>query len=676
MIINLVSAAMVIAEDIPNLLPPAEIVVSGQGLPAARGDKAYAVSTIDQKRLEGSPVEGLDRILRDVAGLNQFRRADSRSAHPTSQGMTLRGLGGNAASRTLVMLDGVPVADPFGGWIDWPSIGAIGLREVRVTRGGGSGAFGAGALSGTIELIRSASSDLPRLAGDIAYGSRQMLEAGALASATLGSGFASLSARYGRGDGFIPIVPENRGRTDRPTPFEYWSIAPRAIVPVGAGTELQATATLFSDRRSRGTAFTGNLSTGADASLKLVGHGGWRWEALTYLKLRQFSSQFASVDGNRASAMIVLDQYSVPASGIGAKVELRPPLGDAAELRLGMDFQRNAGRTREMFAYAGTGSARAPTRLRDAGGHTQIFGVFADASRTLASRWTLTGGIRLDRWSILKGSIRETTLSGTLTRNDMLVNRHGWNASARIGLAYEPFRSLTLRSAAYTGYRLPTLNELYRPFRAGADATDANSLLRPERMKGTEIGAVYRPTARTNASVTLFWNKLHNAIANVSQPMTNGYNRKRQNLRALRSRGLEAEAGGKVGPWDYTVSYALADARMKTSGAALPLNGLRPAQTPKHQLSGRLGWQAYRHLRASLSTNYVAAQFEDDLNQRRLKPAVTFDAAIALMLANGVTLEARAENLANNRVETAIDSAGTVEQANPRKLYISLRFQQ
>lgn len=676
MIANLVCAAMAIAQDIPHTLAQTDIVVSGQGLSAARGDKAYAVSTIGQERLDGSSAEGLDRILRDVAGLNQFRRADSRSAHPTSQGMTLRGLGGNAASRTLVMLDGVPVADPFGGWIDWPSIDPARLGEVRVTRGGGSGAFGAGALSGTVELISSASSDLPRLAGNIAYGSRQMVEAGGLASATLGIGFASLSARYGRSDGFIPIVPESRGRADGPALFEHWSVSPRATVPVGADTELQATAMLFSDRRSRGIAFTRNRSTGADASLKLVGRGGWQWEALGYVQLRRFSSQFASVDSSRNSAMIVADQYNVPASGIGAKLELRPPLGDAAELRLGTDFQRAAGRTREMFAYAGAGSARAPTRLRDAGGHTQIVGVFADASRKLAGQWTLTGGIRLDRWYILDGSIRETTLSGALTRNDLLVNRHGWNASTRIGLAYDPVHSLTLRSAAYTGYRLPTLNELYRPFRAGADATDANSQLRPERMKGIEVGAVYRPTASIHTSVTLFWNKLDNAIANVSQPMMNGYNRKRQNLEAIRSRGLEVEAGGQIGSWDYALSYALADARMKISGAALPLNGLRPAQTPKHQLSGRLGWQAQRHVRALLSTNYIAAQFEDDLNQRRLKDALMFDAAIALMLGSGATLEARAENLANTRIETAIDSAGTVERANPRTLYLSLKFRQ
>src|SRR3546814_1957564 len=111
-------------------------------------------------------------VLRDAAGFHQFRRSDSRSAHPTSQGASLRGLGGNASSRALVLLDGVPVADSFGGWIDWPSLDPRRLGYVRVTRGGGAGPFGSGALAGTNELASAARGELPLLSGGIAYGSR------------------------------------------------------------------------------------------------------------------------------------------------------------------------------------------------------------------------------------------------------------------------------------------------------------------------------------------------------------------------------------------------------------------------------------------------------------------------------------------------------------------------
>ena len=158
---------------------PAPIIVTGHGLPSSIGDSAYDLKIITRERLTGSASDRLEDVLRDAAGFHQFRRSDSRSAHPTSQGASLRGLGGNASSRALVLLDGVPVADPFGGWIDWSSLDPRRLGYVRVTRGGGAGPFGSGALAGTIELASAARGELPLLSGGIAYGSRDSLIADA-----------------------------------------------------------------------------------------------------------------------------------------------------------------------------------------------------------------------------------------------------------------------------------------------------------------------------------------------------------------------------------------------------------------------------------------------------------------------------------------------------------------
>jgi vitamin B12 transporter len=131
---------------------PPEVVVTGRGLPDTPGERAFDVVTIDRARLEAHAANRLESVLAEVAGLQQFRRSDSRSANPTSQGVTLRGLGGNAASRALLLLDGVPQADPFGGWVAFPAYAPDRLARVRVTRGGGSGYQGPGALAGTVEL--------------------------------------------------------------------------------------------------------------------------------------------------------------------------------------------------------------------------------------------------------------------------------------------------------------------------------------------------------------------------------------------------------------------------------------------------------------------------------------------------------------------------------------------
>ena len=623
----------------------------------------------------------MEDVLRDAAGLQQFRRSDARSANQTSQGLTLRGLGGNAASRAMLLLDGVPQADPFGGWVAFPAYAPERLGQIRVTRGGGSGVFGPGALAGTIELSSAAPDDLAPFGAHIAYGSRQSVEADAQASARLGGGFATISADYARSDGFIPIIASRRGPVDRAAGYEQASIAARGVVPVAASVELQANLLAFTDRRDRGVRFTETGADGADASVRLVGRGEWGFSALAYLQARDFQSSFAAINEQRSTATQSLDQYSTPATGLGTRVEIAPPLGDDIELRFGGDWRRTSGRTQELFTYVNG----APTRKRLAGGVSSTAGAFADLSFT-AGAITLSAGGRVDRWSIRSGFLDERTLgTGAVVTDSRFPDRTGWEPTGRAGLAWRANDQLTLRAAGYAGWRLPTLNELYRPFRVGADATAANAALSPERLHGAEIGAEFRPSETVRLAVTAFDNRLDDAIANVSVARgpgnfpgvgfvsAAGVYRVRQNLDSIRVQGVELDGSATFGEWRLGASYAFTDAKVDASGTAAPLDGLRPAQTPKHSAAGTVGW-ARGSLRASATLRYVAAQFEDDQNSRSLADALTLDAFLQLPLLDRVALEARAENLTDARVEAAISGNDVTERATPRTLWLGLRF--
>ena len=163
------TSAAIAADPAPS--SPPDIIVIGSGLRQPLGNAAYDVVTIDRNQLIDTGSGRLEDALRN-AGVSRFRRADARSAHPTSQGATLRGLGGNAASRALVLLDGVPQADPFGGQISYPALDPSRLGAARVTRGGGSGVYGPGALAGTIELESAGLEQLAPGWADVEYGSR------------------------------------------------------------------------------------------------------------------------------------------------------------------------------------------------------------------------------------------------------------------------------------------------------------------------------------------------------------------------------------------------------------------------------------------------------------------------------------------------------------------------
>lgn len=651
-----------------------DIIVTGRALPPALGDAAYDVVTVPRDRITATASGRIEDVLRDVAGLTQFRRSDARSANATSQGATLRGLGGNASSRALLVLDGVPQSDPFGGWITWPAYQPDRLGVVRVTRGGGSGVYGSGALAGTIEFESISSAQGPGLGASLAYGSRQSLEATTLVSGKLGSGFGFVSASYARGDGFIPIIVGQRGSVDRPAPYEQATLSARGTAPLGAATEVQASLMGFTDRRERGTAFSENGGDGADASLRLVHRGAWGVEALAYLQLRKFTSRAVAINAARSTTTPSVDQFNVPSTGLGGRLEVRPPLGDALELRLGADWRRTAGETNELYTYV----AGLPTRQREAGGTSDTAGLFAEVSHQRGAL-TLTGGLRADHWSIRKGRLIETTIAtGALLREDRAPQRTGWEPTARAGFAYAQ-GSATVRGAAYLGWRLPTLNELYRPFRVGADATAANPALDPERMRGAELGVDLQPAPGVTLRMTGFINDLRDAIGNVTLAagpgmfpgvgFVAGSYRQRLNLNAVRSTGFEADARWVRGDWSLGASYALTRARVHGIGSAARLDGLRPAQVPGHTASATLGWRSL-----SVTARYISAQFEDDANSRQLNDALTVDALAMLPVKGRVSLFARGENLANARVETAISATGVIERATPRTLWIGVRI--
>lgn len=661
-----------------------ESIIIVEGLISTFTAETYSSRTIavDQnQRLENS--------LRSVPGLQQFRRSDARSANPTSQGITLRGLGGNASSRALLLLDGVPQADPFGGWISWPGYDALPIASARVQRGGGSGSNGQGALAGTIELVSADVGD--RIELGAAYGSRNSVDADLLFGRELGRGQLTISASYARGDGFTPITASQRGSVDRPAEYEQAGLAVRYVAPVSDTTELQANVRVFTDDRERGFAFSENHNDGADASIRLVNRttGDWQWSALGYVQIRNFDVSFGGVAADRDSVNRVFEQFNVPSTGLGARFEVRPPVGDNAELRIGGDWRHTEGTTNENFFFLDDDT---PRRSRRAGGNTSTYGAFVEASIRPADNLTLTGGSRIDFWSIDDGFRREIELispfPGSVRTDAEFAGRSGSEFTARGGFAFDANRQLTLRGAAYLGWRLPTINELFRPFRVGPDATAANELLSPERVKGAEIGFDWGEGG-TAIGVTLFYNELDDAIANVTLDSGPGVFpgvgfvsgagvfRQRQNLDSVESKGIEIDTRFNLGAIDKRLSlqasYSYVDAEVNASGLAAAVDQLRPAQVPEHNASASLVWEQESGAGASISARYTGSRFEDDQNSRSLDDAFTIDGRLAYAMTDKLLLEGRVENLFDTEVQAAISSAGIIERAFPRTFWIGLR---
>lgn len=633
-----------------------DIVVLGTPLATPPGTPAYGSVTIDRTRLTGDASGRIEDVLSDVAGFQQFRRSDSRSANPSAQGVTLRALGGNATSRSLVLLDGVPIADPFFGAIPFNALVPDQLGSARVTRGGGAGAFGAGAVAGTIELTSAARADLPHIAGAASGGSFGSVSVRGMIAPDLGAGFAVLSGRFERSDGFFTTPAADRVPATAPARYRDWTATARAAAPLGGDTELQARLTAFRDDRTLRFEDADSMTRGEDASLRIIHRGHWAIDAIAYLQARDFSNRVISATSYR----LTLDQRATPATGIGGKIELRPPVGGGHVLRLGADLRTASGTAFE-DSYAATGAV---TARRAAGGQTRSIGAFIEDDWTIGDL-ILTGGARIDRWDITNGFFREASAVGVPTIERRFADRGGTEATGRIGALWRVRAAIALRAAGYTGFRLPTVNELYRPFVVFPVATQANDALTPERLRGGEIGIDLAAAGTLRIGLTGFYNRLEGAIANVTIAPNL---RQRQNVRAIDAVGLELTAAATLGAWSLDASYAYSDSRVRAAGA---LDGLRPAQTPRHSVSATLSWAPRQGPALSTTLRHIGSQYEDDLETDLLPPATTIDAVAKLPFTPHAALLLRGENLFDARIVTR-EVGNSVDLGTPRTLSIEL----
>ncbi len=114
------------AEEPPASTFHGNVVVTANRVEEKFDEVAGNVTVFTRQDIKQSAAQTLDDFLRQVPGFSLFRRSSSIVAHPTTQGVSLRGISPSGVSRTLVLLDGVPVNDPLAAG----SIGAGFLWKV------------------------------------------------------------------------------------------------------------------------------------------------------------------------------------------------------------------------------------------------------------------------------------------------------------------------------------------------------------------------------------------------------------------------------------------------------------------------------------------------------------------------------------------------------------------
>ena len=346
-----------------------ETVVSAERLVA--GDVPLAAWDADE--IARFSPRTIDELLANEPSFSLYRRQTSYFGNPTSAGVSLRRTGANAASRTLVLRDGIPQNDPFGGWVSWARYHPDLIGEVRIVPGAQAATWGNQSVAGSIHLTTRP-----------ATGNRRALRLTGGSGGTWGGSLLSESVSRDerrsaqiavftlQSDGIHGLPARQRGPIDRRLDLDSRGAEVRFTWESPAGLLVEPMISWYAEERGNGTPLARNSSEALDLSLRLTRDEPDRvWQATAYYQRRKFAARFSSVDAMRASETPALDQFDVPGEGIGGALTFALRPGEDLEWIIGADLRHLEGETNEDAGFVNG----AFLRRRRAGGNQTFGGV-------------------------------------------------------------------------------------------------------------------------------------------------------------------------------------------------------------------------------------------------------------------------------------------------------------
>jgi outer membrane receptor protein involved in Fe transport len=614
---------------------------------------------VSDKQLEQWGPLSTDDKLRQVPGFQLLRRSGSQTANPTSQGVSLRGLGASGASRALVLVDGVPINDPFGGWIYWARVPQASLSEVQVVPGGVSALYGNDALGGVINMETKTAVETD---ADIegSWGNENSPFGSGWGAIRVGQWSLSGSGEGFRTDGYIDVPQSLRGTVDTPVNVRYGSGTVKLERLFGDRGRAFLEGNLYGEDRQNGTPLQINdttirqLAFGTDYQSPSAGLFTLR----LYGGTQNYQQTFSSIAADRDSESLT-DLQHVPVQQMGMIGQWSKQLASRFTMLAGLDGTYVKGVSLETTYFAGN-----PTANLSNGGTQEALGAFLEGIVQITPRLSLTLAGREDLWSNYDATSIRIPTHGAPT--DIAYPDRGQNAfNPRVSVSYRLNDRVVLYASGYRSFRAPTLNELYRAFRVGNVQTLANAYLRAERFSGGEAGA--RTTMlnnRVSIHGSLFGGIVTDPVSNVTLSSTpNLIVRMRENLGRTQSIGFELGTDIRfTNRITLAAGYQFMDTTVASNPSSPALVGNIIPLVPESIFTFQGTWAAPAKIMVAIQGRAESNEFDDDQNLLPLGSMFVLSATVSRPLAKGFDVFFQGENLTNTEYNIGRTPVVTIGQ--------------
>ena len=650
-----------------------------------RTDVPANVSVLEDE-IRQSAALTIDAVLRQVPGFATLRQQSSVVASVTSQGVSLRGLGGINASRTLVLLDGIPMNDAYGGWVAWARAPREILDRVEVVRGGGASVWGNLSLGGVVNMMTVEPTDrsfsVSALAGD--HRTSDLT----LAYADAGDAWSGwVSGNAFDTDGYYVIREDLRGPIDEHTAKESESYLGKASYAPSPSLSLRVSADWWNEEREKGTP----LDRGSSEAWAVVGTAGLvsgasTWDFHLFGRHQDWQNFSVRVSADRTSEVPSNSIFDQPSDVLGANATWAREVASRHRLLAGADIQHLAIEHHQDLTFRNNRFAE----RADVEGKQQLAGAFVQDVFDPSPRFTIQAGARFDHIRNFDGGLVASDLTtGAVTDQRSYADHEESTVNPSLGAVFRASDGLSLRASAYTGFRAPTPAELYKGSRSQNVIVEPNSELDSEHLVGFELGADYHPSFRFFGRLNAFVNELEDlmlpttvAVAGPAGdiippcgvvPPRNAC-RQRTNLGRVGAAGIELE--GEYRPserWSVSLSGLLEESEIESAPQIPQLEGKRLPQVPEQSVVLRVRWSDPEILDAMIQGRHVGQRFEDDVNTISIQDFTTVDLLLSRQLNRSIGLFAGVENLLDERYEVTRDPTGLVT-VESRQAHVGLRF--
>ena len=595
-------------------------------------DTPASVSVVTSEEIHDSPAIIADDALRQVPSFSLFRRTSAIAAQPTTQGVSLRGIGPSGQSRTLVLLDGVPFNDPFGGWVYWTRVPMESVERVEIQEDTSSSLYGNMGMGGVINII-TAHPTARTLELKPQYGNDNTPKFDFFASNQWSKVGAALEGSFLHTDGFPIVAPIERGPIDNNANVEYSNITGKLEFNPTDRTQGFLRAGYFSENRNNAkvgelndTRWT-TVNGGIDSRLT----DDSNLEARVFVDVQRAHFNFLAVTNaatTRNLVRLATDQH-VPTNGVGGMAQWQKIFGSKNVFNAGFDWRYVDGNSNEdnyvaavPTSISGVTQAATLSSVRVSGGTQQLYGLFAQDIFTPVEKLVLTFSARVDSWHNYDGHINETLVNGQPGPNNRptIDARDDSVVSPHVGALYHLTDQVSVWSALNSGFRAPTLTELYRQFSVGTVTTKPNDQLAPERLWGGEVGVNITPMRNVGFRVTYFDNTITNPVLNITLTPTTA---QKQNIPQSVVKGVQTDVDVRISQsWRFSAGYIYDDATVTDGGSNnRALNGKWLQQVARNRGTFQVAYTNSRYLTAAFGVQIVGLQYNDDLNLNFIPPA-------------------------------------------------------